>query len=297
MLCVCVCVQGRVLSNNGPSPHVWSRFFCFGDPALHELYVAQSSTRNGCRSKTDRPTMSNNNSSKAHSASTNNDDNDGWATVPTLQERRKNKRRTKHQQQQDEPPPPIVEYIPPPPDSNSMPEPFLLMLVGLPGSGKSTFAKLLVEAKPWMYQRINQDTLGSRRACLDATRHCLRAHQTTTPLQQPYCPILDRCNFDPSQRQPFLQIAHQHGKIPVDCIVFHFPAKLCIARCQRRANHETVAPQDAAKIVHIMERNYAPPITTNSNNQTRRRKEPFRTVHIVSSHSDFGDMLVHYLGL
>ena len=43
---------------------------------------------------------------------------------------------------------PSVQYIPPPDDDPQF-EPFMLLLVGMPGSGKSTFAKALVEAMPY----------------------------------------------------------------------------------------------------------------------------------------------------
>ena len=43
---------------------------------------------------------------------------------------------------------PSLQYIPPPDDGLQF-EPFMLLLVGMPGSGKSTFAKALVEAMPY----------------------------------------------------------------------------------------------------------------------------------------------------
>ena len=43
---------------------------------------------------------------------------------------------------------PSLQYIPPPDDGLQF-EPFILLLVGMPGSGKSTFAKALVEAMPY----------------------------------------------------------------------------------------------------------------------------------------------------
>jgi adenylate kinase family enzyme len=46
----------------------------------------------------------------------------------------------------------------------------MLVLVGLPGSGKSTFAtKLAATKQEW--KRVNQDDLGSRPACEHATKH------------------------------------------------------------------------------------------------------------------------------
>lgn len=75
----------------------------------------------------------------------NNNDDDGWASVP--------KKGDSHKRQRDQQndawnvPPIMVEYIPPP--SSLEFEPFLLLLVGLPGSGKSTFASMLESAMPY----------------------------------------------------------------------------------------------------------------------------------------------------
>merc|ERR1740139_527170 len=96
----------------------------------------------------------------------------------------------------------------------------MLLLVGLPGSGKSTFAEKLQSAKPERYFRVNQDALKTRKKCESA---CRRA------LQEGKVPIIDQCNFDAQQRQYFLDIASLHssegmgeetGGVPVECVVF-----------------------------------------------------------------------------
>lgn len=84
--------------------------------------------------------------------------------------------------------------------------PFMILLVGCPGSGKSHFARQLEQSVPSKYVRVNQDTLGSRKRCEEMTRNVLL---------QKKCPIIDRCNFDESQRAHFLEIA-RHCNIPVD---------------------------------------------------------------------------------
>jgi adenylate kinase family enzyme len=45
----------------------------------------------------------------------------------------------------------------------------MLVLVGLPGSGKTTFATKLAATLP-EWKRVNQDDLGSRPACEHATK-------------------------------------------------------------------------------------------------------------------------------
>ena len=127
--------------------------------------------------------------------------------------------------------------------------PFMLILIGIPGSGKSTFANLLVTQKPWMYVRVSQDVLGSSSACLQLARSTILDGK---------CPVIDRCNFDTKQRAKFLKLASINN-LPVDCVVFRFPSELCISRCQDRSDHETLTPEMAPRIVKIMEKQFSPP--------------------------------------
>lgn len=52
-------------------------------------------------------------------------------------------------------------------------KPHLLVLVGVPGSGKSTVAERLRKEGDWAV--VSQDVLGDRRACESATAKFLRA--------------------------------------------------------------------------------------------------------------------------
>ena len=181
----------------------------------------------------------------------------------------------------DEPPPPSIKYIPPT-STNGKYEPFMLMLVGVPGSGKSTFAESLVEGKPWMYVRVNQDQLGSRRECEALTRKTLSEGK---------CPVVDRCNFDPSQRKHFLEIAQRELGVPVDCVVFTYPMEVCIRRCQRRRKHETIAPAQAVEVVERMVRQFSPPMPNRIN------AESFRNLKEISSLTTFNDLVMEYLNI
>jgi predicted kinase len=196
---------------------------------------------------------------------------------------------------------PSVKYIPPPPDGDPQFEPFMLLLVGLPGSGKSTFAKALIEAMPYkvresqillrsflryslklfnllprlclrQFTRINQDELGNRQKCEAKARMAL---------DEGKCPIIDRCNFDQSQRQKWFDIAKEKGGIPVDCITLHLPVGLCIRRCEQRTNHETVAPSQARAIINKIKQQYRPP----------GKKEPFRRLDYVKDSDAFNSIL------
>ncbi len=75
----------------------------------------------------------------------------------------------------------------------------LIVLVGIPGAGKSYFSKHLMELNPnWV--RINQDEMGSRKACEQVA--------TTTLKKKPEKSLLiDRTNIDVWQRSVWTGIA------------------------------------------------------------------------------------------
>ena len=71
--------------------------------------------------------------------------NDDWEAVPT--------RRVKKPKKEDNSPPPPRQR-----QSAKASSPFVLVLVGLPGSGKSNFASRLETADP-RFVRVNQDVV------------------------------------------------------------------------------------------------------------------------------------------
>ncbi|CAG8854909.1 8101_t:CDS:2, partial [Gigaspora margarita] len=72
----------------------------------------------------------------------------------------------------------------------------VLVCVGVPGSGKSTFPK--------KWYRVNQDDLGTRRACED---------------------LFKECNFNGNQRQVWINLAWSFG-VPVDAIIMDTPMEV-----------------------------------------------------------------------
>ncbi|SPO32122.1 uncharacterized protein UTRI_02679 [Ustilago trichophora] len=76
-------------------------------------------------------------------------------------------------------------------------EQYLLVLSGLIGSGKSTFARALVQHfSTW--RRCNQDELGDRHAVVYAARTALLAGHNV---------VIDRTNIDARQRRTWLELA------------------------------------------------------------------------------------------
>lgn len=84
----------------------------------------------------------------------------------------------------------------------------MLVLVGVQGSGKSTFSQKLIEgaaAGSCKWVRVNQDSVnngrrGTREMCLAAAQSALTSGRSA---------IIDRTNIDASQRKPFLTLARE----------------------------------------------------------------------------------------
>lgn len=110
------------------------------------------------------------------------------------------------------------------------PDAVVLVLVGLPGSGKTSFAQALAEpggAREWA--RISQDLLGSRQKCLRALR---------AALGQGFSAVVDRTNLDPEQRAIWREAAAAAGA-SCHCLVFdHVSVETCEARVAARRGHE-----------------------------------------------------------
>mmetsp|Transcript_7150 Transcript_7150/g.9271 ORF Transcript_7150/g.9271 Transcript_7150/m.9271 type:complete len:288 (-) Transcript_7150:149-1012(-) len=140
--------------------------------------------------------------------------------------------------------PKFVRPIPKPNSGDAQFEQVMLLLVGIPGSGKSTFAYSLEKAMPWRYRRINQDSLGTRKKCESLCRNSLESG---------YSVVIDRCNFDLKQRLHFVKIATELN-IPVDSIQFDISVDKCIERCTSRKFHETIKPDMAPDVVLKMKK-------------------------------------------
>lgn len=174
-------------------------------------------------------------------------------------------------------------------------KPFVLILVGLPGSGKSTFSIKLEDAMPWKFTRVNQDKLGNRKACEQLTRNVLRMGKIA---------VIDRCNFDAQQRQNWAGIAKEAG-VPCDCVVFSFKEDVCLRRCEQRRNHETIKAHMAREVVERMASQFRPPVPREKKiffkNGERHHivkcngGEEYRNVKYVSSFTKADQLVMKYI--
>ncbi|KIY63576.1 hypothetical protein CYLTODRAFT_402991 [Cylindrobasidium torrendii FP15055 ss-10] len=108
----------------------------------------------------------------------------------------------------------------------------LLILVGLPGSGKSWLSQALMKRNPKGWNWICQDEAGSRDMCENAIGRAPALKQNV---------ILDRCNPSRADRKLWLALASTWATSPV-CVRFDYDRELCLSRAQQRTHHPTLRP-------------------------------------------------------
>jgi len=106
--------------------------------------------------------------------------------------------------------------------------PRCVMLMGLPGSGKSTFATQLKNHAGYLV--ANQDELGRA--------ECIRvAHKTGRQ-----CVVVDRCNTREKERRTWWEHLGQPKRGDTALVWFCAAQSTCVERVQQRQDHPVIPP-------------------------------------------------------
>lgn len=123
------------------------------------------------------------------------------------------------------------------------PSAVVVLLVGLPGSGKSKLADEMCSENPASLVRVCQDDIGTRKKCMNTTRAALRNHQSC---------IIDRVNHTVPQRSGFIEIAHEENALAA-ALVLDVPSDTCLHRVALRGDdHPTLCESKASWLVPKM---------------------------------------------
>ncbi|KAJ2776976.1 DNA kinase/phosphatase Pnk1 [Coemansia javaensis] len=100
----------------------------------------------------------------------------------------------------------------------------LVVLVGPPACGKSTFARTHLE--PLGAERVNMDELKTRNKCVDAVRSALAAGR---------CAVVDNTSPDAAARSPFVALAGECGAARIAVVFEHASRDLALHNNNFRA--------------------------------------------------------------
>ncbi|XP_071505438.1 bifunctional polynucleotide phosphatase/kinase-like [Diadema antillarum] len=125
----------------------------------------------------------------------------------------------------------------------------VILLVGFPASGKSTFVKNhLLKHK---YFHVNRDTMGTWQKCVSACTSALNKGQSV---------VVDNTNADPESRKRYVECAQ---KAKVQCRCFTFSTSFDQARHNEKFRQLTPSGKNHAPIndmvFHSFKKNFVPP--------------------------------------
>ncbi len=124
-----------------------------------------------------------------------------------------------------------------------LPPSAILVLAGIAGSGKSTWARQHLPHAAILSSDAMRATLTDDESHLECSRDAFAMLEQLAALRLKYgrVAVIDATNLRRESRRPWLQIARDH-RVPAFLVYFDIPPALCIARQQHRARK---VPPDA----------------------------------------------------
>ncbi|WVQ75146.1 hypothetical protein IAR50_004755 [Cryptococcus sp. DSM 104548] len=160
--------------------------------------------------------------------------------------------------------------------SLALPPQILILLVGLPGSGKSTFASSLSQSSASLLTPDPSNAYQPLRAAIEGgKRPWIRASQDDAPsrrrqevealvgwgLREGCNVVVDRCGFDPVQRSHFVSIAESiNPQIRICALVLSVSEETLKTRLTSREFHPTITGgEEGLRVLGQMGRVWQPP--------------------------------------
>jgi protein phosphatase len=162
-----------------------------------------------------------------------------------------------------------------------IPELCLVVLVGVSGSGKSTFARAHFKPTEVISSDFCRGLVADDENDQSATRDAFDVlhYIAGKRLAAGRLTVIDATNVQPTARAPLIALAREHDVLPV-AIVLNLPVSVCATR--------NAARPDRAFGVHVLRRQQG---------ELRKalrflQKEGFRTVHVLGSEAEIADVTI-----
>jgi predicted kinase len=124
----------------------------------------------------------------------------------------------------------------------------MMVLVGLPGSGKSTLYEGLRDIFGDKLKRLCQDDIG-KDACEREAHFGME--------EGGHVILIDRTNINKHQRSTWVKIAQRY-KCPCTAVVFDVTPDICIARASKRKSHNTLQTEQVPRVVQSLFKAFQP---------------------------------------